>query len=67
MRYINVRQLLSNLNEEVKDLPITVTRYGKPYLLIDAVPSGTKPKRIEFVEDSGEEPKETVYSSDFVD
>ena len=33
MRFINVRQLLRNVNEEVKDLPFVVTRYGRPIFI----------------------------------
>ena len=49
MKYINVRQLVHNLDEAVSELPVTVTRYGKPFLLIDQIPGGMAPKKIEFV------------------
>ena len=38
MEYINVRQLFHNFNEAVAKLPVTVTKYGKPFLIIDKVP-----------------------------
>jgi len=30
VRYINVRQFIRNLPEEIQNLPVTVTRYGRP-------------------------------------
>ena len=34
MQFINVRQLLSNYEEATKNLPVTVTRYGRPIFKI---------------------------------
>lgn len=34
MRYINIRQFTRNITEEIRNLPITVTRYGKPVVVI---------------------------------
>ena len=49
MRYINVRQLTRNLNEVVAGgLPVTVTKNGIPWILIDGIPSGTKPEKMDF-------------------
>jgi hypothetical protein len=48
MNYINVRQLLSNLEESTKELPVTVTRFGKPIFIISGVGAKIEP-RIELV------------------
>lgn len=37
MLYINVRQLLNNLEESTSKLPVTVTKYGRPIFEIWAV------------------------------
>lgn len=37
MRFINVRQLLSNFEESTTELPVTVTRFGKPYFVIKSI------------------------------
>jgi hypothetical protein len=34
MNYINVRQLTRNVEESTKELPVTVTRFGKPVFKI---------------------------------
>lgn len=34
MRTITLRQLSEHLFTELKDLPLEVTRYGKPYVII---------------------------------
>lgn len=34
MRFLNIRQLVRNFNNEVKDLPITITKFGKPIIVI---------------------------------
>ena len=39
MRYTNVKSFHKNFFEEVKDLPVTVTKYGKPYIVVT---EGTK-------------------------
>lgn len=35
MRTITLRQLSEHLFTELKDLPLEVTRYGKPYVVIE--------------------------------
>jgi len=37
MKYVNVRQLLSNIGESTENLPVTVTRYGVPIFKIISV------------------------------
>ena len=49
MRYTNVKTFHRAFFEEVKDLPVTVTRFGKPYLIVDRVPVGTEVKETKFV------------------
>ena len=82
MRYINVRQLLSDLSKSVEELPVIVTKYGKPYLFIDRVPLdlnteeirwGEKSQKFSELKDKFEERgkklreiKETEYSNEFV-
>jgi antitoxin (DNA-binding transcriptional repressor) of toxin-antitoxin stability system len=34
VKFINVRQLLRNLSESTKELPVTVTQYGQPIFQI---------------------------------
>lgn len=46
MRKVTIRQFHQNMWEEIKDLPLIVTRYGKPYLIVDVVPGGFKPNEI---------------------
>jgi len=43
MRYVNIRKFHQNMWAEVKDLPLTVTKYGKPYLIIIKHGSGGFP------------------------
>ena len=45
MRYTNVRQLSHNLKEEVKNLPVTVTQFGKPIFVITPVHAFEEPKK----------------------
>ena len=54
MRHTNVRHLLRDFKEEIKNLPVTVTQLGQPIFKIVAVdevetPSGFKPKEVTFV------------------
>ena len=39
MKFINVRQLLSDINKSTENLPVTVTRYGKPIFILTSVNS----------------------------
>lgn len=48
MRTVTIKKFHQDMWEEIKDLPVTVTRYGKPHLLVDLIPSGQSPKKIEF-------------------
>ena len=53
MRTINIRQLSINLFREINELPVLVTRYGKPYLTIRRVDEdGGTPENLP----EGEEP-----------
>lgn len=59
MRYTNVKTFHKDFFKEVEDLPVTVTRYGRPYLVVDKIPRGTKPKKVEF-EASSSPPEENL-------
>jgi hypothetical protein len=55
MRYINIRTFVKHFFKEVKDLPVTVTRFGIPIFLISAVED--KPMKVFSTEKPVEEPK----------
>jgi hypothetical protein len=59
MRHTNVRHLLRDFKEEIKNLPVTVTQLGQPIFKIvpmDEVdtPEGFKPKEVTFVPEISE-------------
>jgi len=37
MRYLNVRTFSKNLHQELLSLPVTLTKYGKPFAVISEV------------------------------
>lgn len=55
IRYTNVRQFIRNIAEELGDLPVVVTRLGKPEFVVYqfseniSIPDGFKAKKVEFV------------------
>lgn len=40
MRKIGIREFLRNINEQTKDLPILVTKTGKPWFVVSTVNGG---------------------------
>ena len=58
MRFINIRDFLRNMKDEVEDLPVTVTKYGQPVFTV--VPFDVEPylekKRKEALTRLGDEP-----------
>jgi hypothetical protein len=52
MEFINVRQLLRDIDGATKKLPVTVTRYGKPIFLIEEA------NKVELVVDMPDVPSE---------
>ncbi len=50
MRTVNIRTFHQDMWKELKDLPVVVTRRGKPSFLVDVVPEGHEPKEISFKE-----------------
>ena len=60
MRKVNVRKFHNNMWEEIKDLPIIVTRWGKPSFFVDIVPTDMNPKRVTFKISPSESPAEEI-------
>ena len=60
MRSITIKQLDANLFNELKDLPLAVTRYGKPYVVIEeaeteeifygSIEEGTQTNRVNVID-----------------
>ena len=46
MKYVTVRDLQINLTTLLRDLPFTVTRYGRPVAVVSAVGPQTKVKEV---------------------
>jgi hypothetical protein len=59
MRYTNVRTFNKHFFEEVKDLPVTVTKYGVPQFIVESA-GGTDSKPAEKI--SKKFPKEEVLT-----
>ena len=46
--------------EEIKDLPIIVTKWGKPFFFVDSVPFEMNPKKVVFKISPVESPEEEI-------
>jgi hypothetical protein len=54
MRYTNVKTFHKDFFKEVENLPVTITRYGKPYFIVESVEGEKEVKipqepKVEFV------------------
>ena len=56
MREVTIRRFHQSMWEELKDLPLVITRRGKPSFLVDVIPGGMEPREVSH-KVPGENPK----------
>ena len=48
MRKVTIRKFHQNMWGELKDLPLIITRRGKPAFFVDVIPLDGKPIKVDF-------------------